>query len=44
MRSKSLTIAAKPANPVKVSEIMALDPNAPGAAITKLGVSVSAND
>lgn len=41
---KSLTIAAKPASPVKVSEIMGMDPNAPGAAITKLGVSVSAND
>jgi hypothetical protein len=27
-----------------VSEFMAMDPNAPGAAITKLGVSVSAND
>jgi hypothetical protein len=41
---KSLTIKAAPAAPLKVSEFMAMDPNAPGAAITKLGVSVSAND
>ncbi len=41
---KSLTIAAKPAAPVKVSDLMTLNPNAPGEAITKLGVSVSAND
>jgi hypothetical protein len=41
---KSLTIAAKPAQPLTVSDIMALDPNAPGEAITRLGVSVSAND
>ncbi len=41
---KSLTVAAKPAAPVKVSDFMAMNPNAPGEAITKLGVSVSAND
>ncbi len=41
---KSITITAAPAAPVKVSDIMAMNPNAPGEAITKLGVSVSAND
>ncbi len=41
---KSLTISAKPASPVKVSDLMTLNPAAPGEAITKLGVSVSAND
>ncbi|WP_373505137.1 hypothetical protein [Aestuariivirga sp.] len=41
---KSLTINAKPAAPVKVSDFMAINPNAPGEAITRLGVSVSAND
>ena len=41
---KSITIALTPAAPVKVSEIMTLNPAAPGEAITKLGVSVKAND
>ena len=41
---KSLTISAKPATPVKVSDLMTLNPAAPGEAITKLGVSVTAND
>lgn len=41
---KSITITAAPAAPVKVSDIMAMNPNAPGEAITKLGVSVTAND
>jgi hypothetical protein len=41
---KSLTITAAPAAPVKVSDFMAMNPNAPGEAITKLGVSISAND
>jgi hypothetical protein len=41
---KSLTIAAAPAAPLKVSEIMALNPAAPGEAITKLGISVKSND
>lgn len=41
---KSLTIKASPASPVKVSDLMTLNPAAPGEAITKLGVSVSAND
>lgn len=41
---KSITIAAKPATPVTIAEIMTLDPGAPGAAITRLGVGVTAND
>jgi hypothetical protein len=41
---KSLTIKVKPASPIKVSDLMTLNPAAPGEAITKLGVSVSAND
>jgi hypothetical protein len=41
---KSLTVSAKPAAPVKVSDLMTLNPAAPGEAITKLGVSVTAND
>ena len=41
---KSLTIALKPAAPVKVQELMTLNPADPNAAITKLGVSVTAND
>ncbi len=41
---KSLTITAKPASPIKVSDFMAMNPNAPGEAITKLGVSVTSND
>ena len=41
---KSLTIKASPASPVKVSDLMTLNPAAPGEAITKLGVSVTAND
>jgi hypothetical protein len=41
---KSLTIEAKPAAPVKVSDMMAFNPAAPGEAITKLGISVKAND
>ena len=41
---KSITISVKPASPLKVQEMMTLNPAAPGEAITKLGVSVSAND
>jgi hypothetical protein len=41
---RSLTILAKPAQPVTVQQIMALDPNNPGAAIDQLGLTVSAND
>jgi hypothetical protein len=41
---QSLTIVAKPAQPVTVQQLMALDPANPGAAIDQLGVSISAND
>ncbi|MFN4141300.1 hypothetical protein [Aestuariivirga sp.] len=41
---KSLTLKLSPASPVPVAEIMAMDPNKPGEAITRLGVSVTAND
>lgn len=41
---RSLTILAKPAQPITVQQIMALDPNNPGAALDQLGVSISAND
>ena len=41
---KSITVALKPAAPIKVQELMTLNPANPGEAIAKLGVSVSAND
>ncbi|WP_119391416.1 hypothetical protein [Taklimakanibacter lacteus] len=41
---QSLTILAKPAQPVTVQQLMALDPANPGAAIDQLGVTISAND
>ena len=41
---KSLTVSAKPTSPVTVMELMGLNPANPGEAITKLGVTVSAND
>jgi hypothetical protein len=41
---KSITVSLKPAAPVKVQQLMTLDPTNPGAAIDLLGVSVSAND
>ncbi len=41
---QSLTILAKPAQPVTVQQLMALDPNNPGAAIDQLGLTISAND
>lgn len=41
---KSITISLKPAAPVQVQQLMAMDPANPGAAINTLGVSVTAND
>jgi hypothetical protein len=41
---RSLTILAKPAQPITVHQLMALDPKNPGAAIDQLGVTISAND
>ena len=41
---QSITIVAKPAQPVTVQQLMALDPANPGAAIDQLGVTISAND
>lgn len=41
---KSITVSAAPAAPVTVADLMGLNPAAPGEAITKLGVSVKAND
>ena len=41
---KSFTVSLQPAAPVKVQQIMALDPTHPGAALDTLGVSVTAND
>ena len=41
---RSITIIAKPAQPVTVMQLMPLDPANPGAAIDQLGVSVTAND
>jgi len=41
---RSLTILAKPAQPVSVMQLMALDPANPGAALDQLGVTISAND
>ncbi len=41
---KSLTITLKPATPVKVMDLMTMNPANPGEAIEKLGVSVTAND
>jgi len=41
---KSLTIAAKPVAPLKVSDFLAMDPNKPGEAVTRLGLGVTAND
>ena len=40
---KSIMISLKPAAPMKVSDFSALDPAKPGDAITKLGVTVTAN-
>ena len=41
---KSLTVEVKPASPLKVMDLTALNPADPGAAIDKLGVTVRAND
>jgi hypothetical protein len=41
---KSLTITAKPPAALKVSELSVMDSNKPGEAITKLGLTVTAND
>ena len=41
---KSLTLAARPAGPLKISDLTTMDPNKPGEAISKLGLSVTAND
>jgi hypothetical protein len=41
---QSLTILAKPAQPITVQQLMSLDPANPGAAIDKLGVTISANN
>lgn len=41
---KSLTIAARPTAPLKVSDMMTMDPNKPGEAISRLGLAVTAND
>ena len=40
---KSLMLSIKPAAPMKLLEFNALDPAKPGEAITKLGVSITAN-
>jgi hypothetical protein len=40
----SFTLTVKPAAPIKVQELMTLNPADPGEAISKLGVSVTAND
>ena len=41
---KSITISLTPAAPIKVQQVMALDPSNPGAAIDLFGASVTAND
>lgn len=41
---KSLTVTAKPATSLTVSELSVMDPNKPGEAITRLGLTVTAND
>jgi len=41
---KSLAISVKPAAPMKVSDFSTLDPAKPGDAVTKLGVTVTANE
>ena len=41
---KSLTITAAPPAPLKVMDLSAMDPTKPGEAISKLGLSVTAND
>ena len=41
---KSLSLALRPARPVTIQELMALDPSKPGAAIDLLGIHVTANN
>lgn len=41
---RSLTITAKPATALSVAQLSAMDPNKPGEAITRLGITVTAND
>jgi hypothetical protein len=41
---KSLTFTAKPATALKVSDFATMDPNKPGDAISRLGLTVTAND
>lgn len=41
---KSLTISAKPPAALKVSDFQSMDPSKPGDAVSKLGLTVSAND
>ena len=41
---KSLTVSISPASPLKVSDVSALQQVKPGDAITRLGLSLKAND
>lgn len=41
---KSITVAVKPSSPLKVQDLMMLNPAAPAEAISKLGVAVTANN
>jgi hypothetical protein len=41
---KSITLTSKPASPLTVAEISDLDPSKPGESITRLGITVTAND
>jgi hypothetical protein len=41
---KSITLSLAPAAPIKVQQVMTLDPTNPGAAIDLFGASVTAND
>lgn len=41
---KSLTVSAKPPAALKISDLAVMDPNKPGEAISKFGLTVTAND
>lgn len=41
---KSLTITARPSSAVSVADLSAMDPNKPGEAISRLGITVTANE
>jgi hypothetical protein len=41
---KSITVAIQPAQPIAVQQLMSMNPADPGAAITSLGLKVTAND